>query len=110
MTAGKLDRRVTIYRLGPVVDDGFSETREWESLGARWCQVIPMSGKEVIEADGKDGQRMTRFLFRWDSVTSGLTELDQLEHDGERYAITGPLIEIERRHWLEVVGVTVGAV
>lgn len=110
MDAGKLDRRVSIYRLGEVSDDGFAETRAFELVDTRYCQVLPQSGREVIEADGKDGQRMTRFVFRWDSITSGLTELDQLEHDGERYAITGPLIEVGRRAYVEVVASTVGAV
>lgn len=110
MQAGKLDRRVTIWRLGPAIDDGYTTTPGWEVLGVRWCAVIPQTGREVIEAAGKDGQRTVRFLFRHDSVTSTITEADQLEHDGTRYDITGPAIEIGRREGWEVLGASVGAV
>lgn len=110
MQAGKLDRRVAIYRPGDPVDDGYTETRPMALLDTRWCQVIPMSGREVIEAAGKDGERMTRFRFRWDEVTSTLSETDELEDGGVRYAITGPMIEIGRREGVEVVAASVGAV
>lgn len=110
MDAGKLDRRVGIYRAGPATDDGYTTLPgEMAIAGTRWARVVPMSGREVIEAAGKDGLRVTRFHFRWDALTSTLTEADELEHDGERYAITGPLIELGRRDGVEVMASTIGA-
>lgn len=109
MMAGKLDRRVGIYRAGSSTDDGYQVVPGAMALVAtRWCHVAHQSAREIVQADGKDGQRLTRFLFRWDDVTSSLTELDELEHDGERYAITGPLIEVGRREGVEVVAATIG--
>lgn len=110
MNAGKMDRRVAIYRLGAAVDDGYTTTQGLALLATRWCAVIPQTGREVIEAAGKDGQRTVRFLFRHDSVTSTITEADELQHAGTRYAITGPAIEIGRREGWEVLGASVGAV
>lgn len=111
MQAGKLDRRVGIYRAGLPEDDGYTTLPGEPALVAtRWCQVIPQTGREVIEADGKDGQRMSRFRFRWDELTSTLSETDELDHDGERYAITGPLIELGRREGVEVIAASLGAV
>ena len=111
MNAGKLDQRVAIYRAGPDTDDGYTDLPGTMALFAtRWCHVVPQSGKEVIEAEGKDGQRLSRFRFRWDSVTATLSETDQLDHDGTRYAITGPMIEIGRREGVEVVAASVGDV
>lgn len=110
MIAGHLDRRVTIYRLGVGTDDGYTTTQAFNELATRWCNVMPMSGREAIEAAGKDGQRVVRFRFRRDTVTATLTEQDELEHDGVRYAITAPALEIGRREGVEVVATTVGAV
>lgn len=111
MQAGKLDRRVGIYRAGPDSDDGYTSLPgEMVLLATRWCHVMPQSGREVIEASGKDGERLTRFRFRYDSVTSTLLETDELDHDGTRYAITGPLAEIGRREGVEVIAASKGAV
>ena len=109
MQAGKRDRRVTIWRIGTGADDGYTTTDSLAALATYWCHVAPLRGSEAIEAGGKDGQRTCRFTFLHDSVTSTITELDQLEHGGDRYAITGPALEIGRREGVEVVGVTVGA-
>lgn len=111
MDAGRLDRRVGIYRAGPDTDDGYtSAPGEPALLATRWCQVLPQSGREVVEAAGKDGERLTRFRFRYDEVTSAILETDELDHDGTRYAITGPLIELGRREGVEIIAASKGAV
>lgn len=111
MKAGRFRYRVGIYRAGPETDDGYTlKDGEMTHVADRACDVIPQSGKEVIEAGGKDGQRQCRFVFRWDDLTSTLSDTDHLDHDGTRYAITGPLIERGFREGVEVVAVTVGAV
>ena len=111
MMAGKLDRRVGIYRAGPAGDDGFTETPGTMALlTTRAAHVAHMSGKEAIEATGKDGTLSSRFVMRWDSVTASLTELDELQHDGTRYAIVSPPVEIGRRDCVEIIAQTIGAV
>lgn len=110
MIAGKLDRRVTLWRRGPVQDDGYGSTQIMEPIATRWAAVIPQTGREVIEAGGKDGERVSRFHFRYDSVTATISETDELAHDGARYAVTGPTIEIGRREGIEVLAASIGDV
>ena len=110
MNAGALDRRVTLLRLGAAVDDGYTSVQEFEALAVRWCRVIYQTGKEAVEAAGKDGMASVRFRVRHDSVTSTLTEQDALEYEGARYAIVAPPIELGRREGLELIAQGMGSV
>jgi head-tail adaptor len=110
MKAGALDRRVSILRLGPPVDDGYTTVQEFETLAERACRVIYQTGKEAVEAAGKDGMAAIRFRVRFDSVTRTITEQDALEYEGARFSIVSPPLEIGRREGLELVAQSQGAV
>lgn len=110
MKAGALDRRVSIMRLGPATDDGYTTSQPWVEIGTRWASFSPQVGKEAIEAAGKDGVEAVRFQVRHDSLTRTLTELDALEFEARRYAIIAPPVEIGRREGLEIVARSEGAV
>jgi head-tail adaptor len=110
MDAGALDRRVTLLRLGAAVDDGYTPTQEFETLAERWCKIIYQTGKEAVEAAGKDGMAAVRFRLRFDSLTRTLTEEDALEYEGARFAIVAPPLEIGRREGLELIAQGMGAV
>jgi head-tail adaptor len=110
MQAGGFDRRVTLLRLGAAVDDGYTSSQEFEPLADRWCKVIYQTGKEAVEAAGKDGMAAIRFRLRFDSVTRTLSEEDALEYEGARFAIVAPPLEIGRREGLELVAQGIGAV
>ena len=111
MMAGKLDRRVEIYRAAAGSDDGYTVLPgAMTHIATRWSRVLHQTGREAIEAAGKDGMQATRFHMRWDSLTSTLTELDELEHDGKRYAIVAPPNELGRREGVELTAESKGAV
>jgi head-tail adaptor len=110
MKAGALDRRVSIMRLGPESDDGYTTSRPWVEIGSRWAAFLPQAGREAIEAAGKDGVEAVRFHLRHDSLTASLTELDVIEFETRRYAIVAPPIEIGRREGLEIIARGEGAV
>lgn len=103
--AGKLDRRVTIFAPGAVVDDGFTDRPgDAEEAGSRLAWVKPVRGSERFEAEGREGKRVMRFWFRSDSLTRTITEEHALELDGRRYQITG-IETIGRREGVEVQAV-----
>jgi SPP1 family predicted phage head-tail adaptor len=110
MKAGALDRRVTILRLGAASDDGYTTTQEWIEVGQRWAAFKPQSGREAIEAAGKDGMEAATFHLRHDSLTRSITELDVLEYETRRYAIIAPPVELGRREGLEIIARGEGAV
>jgi head-tail adaptor len=110
MKAGTLDRRVSILRLADPVDDGFTVAQEFEPLGERRCRVVYQTGKEAVEAAGKDGMAAIRFHVRYDSLTRTITEEDVLDYEGARFAIVAPPIELGRREGLELIAQSQGAV
>lgn len=110
MMAGKLDRRVSIMRLGAESDDGYTTSQPWIEIGTRWASFSPQVGKEAIEAAGKDGVEAVRFRMRHDSLTRTITEKDALEFEARRYAIVAPPIELGRHEGIELIARGVGAV
>ncbi|XUU60645.1 head-tail adaptor protein [Erythrobacter sp. HA6-11] len=106
MRAGKLDRVVAIERRGPAQHDGRSrKPGPWGTVGKRRASVQPARGRETQEAEGRSGQQPMSFWFRYDRVTSSVTEQDSLVHEGRRYEITAPPMEVGRREGIEVIGV-----
>lgn len=102
--SGRLDRRVTIQRRGPDVDDGYTKKPgDWQDVATRWASVKPARGREVMEAEGQSGIAPMSFWFRYDAVTAGVTAQMALVHDGQRYEITAPAMEVGRRQGIEVI-------
>lgn len=109
VNAGQFDRRVTLLRRGAPSDDGYGEQPgEWADLAERWCSVKPARGREVIEADGRQGHAVLSFWLRYDDVTSTLTERDALTYDGQHYEIIAPPTEVDRRKLIELIAVAGG--
>ena len=104
LAAGKLNRRVTILRQGPGVDDGYTvKPGELEDLATRWASVVPVTGKERIEAGGVAASGELTIWLRWDSVTKKITEEDAIRYQGVVYELVGTPIEIGTREGVELV-------
>jgi SPP1 family predicted phage head-tail adaptor len=102
IAAGELDRRITIYR-SPVSDDGFSAVAsDPVSIGTRWAKKTDVSDGERIAAAAQQQSVTTRFLVRYDDVTSTLASTDQIDCDGLRYEITGTKEARGRRVGVEI--------
>lgn len=100
---GRLDRRVTIQRRGASVHDGYSnKPGAWADVATRWTSIKPARGGEPVEAEGLSGLAVMSFWMRWDSVTSAITERDALVHDGARFEIVAPPMEVGRREGVEI--------
>jgi hypothetical protein len=51
MAAGELDQRITLQSLALVSDGGGGSTETWSNVAILWAKVVPMSGRERLQAD-----------------------------------------------------------
>jgi hypothetical protein len=103
MKAGPLDRRVSILREGPAVDDGYTMVPGGLGLLAtRWASWKPATRAEQFENAGNEAKLGGTFWLRSDSTTRHIVETDKVVHDGRTYDILG-LSEIGRREGIELL-------
>lgn len=90
MTASTLDRRVQ-FRRGVHADDGFGNTlASWENHGGPvWALRQDVSDRERFAASMVQASITTRFLVRSTEFTRGITPVDELICEGQRFNITG---------------------
>lgn len=102
MSAGKLDRRITLQR-ATASDDGFSSegTLTWSDLATVWAEVSPVSDGERWRAGEVAAHITHRFRIRWSSTTATLTPKDRILYQGRVFDISG-VKEIDRRKFLEL--------
>lgn len=102
-----MDRRVAILRQ-ETGDDGYSSSAgEFVELVQRWASKKDVSDGEKWAAGATGASVTTRFVMRWDSVTSTIKAADRLRYpvsDGDEYDITGTK-EIGRRQHIEITAV-----
>lgn len=106
LPAGKLDRRVTIYRPADSTDDGYTTKPGGPPVvyARRWAWAQPAKGAERVEALGREGKRLMSFWLRWDALTRAIKETYTIELDGLTYEITG-VNPVGRREGVEVLGI-----
>lgn len=89
MQAGRLDRRITLYRQGAPADDGFtSAPGPWAELASVSASFEPLSDGERVRQQQVGATVSARFQIRWSSVVADLSAEDQLEFEGRRFAIS----------------------
>lgn len=97
--AGRLDRRLVIERpIRDEVDSIGSPITTWEVVHVARCQVLPVSGGEVVRSGVERAVKLVRFVVRWMEITEG----DRVVYDGEYWNILH-LKEIGRREGIEIL-------
>lgn len=77
MNAGKLDRRITIQRQGPPIDDGYTtKPGELEDYATRWASWKAANGRETFENQGNEAKAAGSLWLRYDSLTKGILPTD----------------------------------
>lgn len=99
MRAGKLDRRVQIWKQSPVTDQLSGQPKEkfalWQTV---WAQLMPISSVESFNTETLRTETVITWKMR---PVAGLSTKDQIRHGGRIYKITG-ILETERRREITV--------
>lgn len=101
MQAGKLDRRLTLRRNSPTVDEFGAEEPNWVDLATVWASREEVSDAEKVRAQQVGASITARFQVRWSDVTASISAEDQVVCEGVTYMVTGRK-EIGRRHGIEI--------
>lgn len=90
MDAGRLDRRITIERLGPSIDNGFTDEGQYLPLITRNAELRPISASERLAA-GEDAAFIVRKfrIRRPRSISPQPNAADRLTYRGDRHNILG---------------------
>lgn len=98
MRAGRLDRRIKILEETITTTPEGAPSRAWAVVAMPWAEVIPVGGKERLQAPQTIAERTARFRIRY---RPGVHESMRIEHDGMLWGITG-IAEVGRREGLEL--------
>ena len=102
MTAGKMDRRITLQR-ATATDDGFSTTGSltWSDIATVWAEVEQIKDGERWRAGAVEATVTHRFRIRYSSVVAYLGPSDRVLYQGREFNISA-VKEIGRREKLEI--------
>lgn len=100
MSAGSLDRRVTIRR-GTVSNTGLGVTTTWLDYGTFWASRKDVSDAERAAAGSVQGTVVSRFVVRWSADTAGIKPADRLVEGGMTFEVRG-IKEVGRRRYIEI--------
>jgi len=99
---GSLDRRVAILR-GKVEDDGLSKIiGDPEEIARRWAKKTDISDGERVAAAAQGESVTSRFLMRWDKLTTTIGGDDRLLCEGVTYQVVGMKEAIGRGVGIEI--------
>lgn len=102
ISAGKLDRRITLQRYGTTLNEWNEPITGWTELGKRWASKQDVSDVEKVRAAQVGASVSTRFRVRYDSLTSTLTAADRLICEDVEYQISGTKEGEGRRREIEI--------
>lgn len=100
MSAGALDRRITISR-ETVINTGLGPTRTWAVLTTLWASRNDVSDGEKATAGTIQSTVVARFIVRSSSTSRSILPKDRLAEGGLTFEITG-IKELGRRDRLEI--------
>lgn len=82
INAGRLRHRVTIETRGSGQDSYGQPSGTWSTHATVWAEVMPMSGRELIEGERTVGRAAFRVMIR---SLSTVTEGMRVNQDSGRY-------------------------
>lgn len=102
MSAGKMDRRITLQR-ATESDDGFSSAgdKTWSDIATVWAEVITVSDGERWRAGEVAAHVTHRFRIRYSATVADLCPEDRVVYQGDAFNISG-VKEIGRRRMIEI--------
>jgi SPP1 family predicted phage head-tail adaptor len=101
MTAGRLDRRLTIRRATPAANRFNEPVLIWSDLVTVWAGRRDASANESYRAQEVGAEITTRFTVRWSAAIADVNPRDRVRVDGRDYDITA-VRDVDRRRWREI--------
>lgn len=103
MTAGKLDKRITLQRAA-YQDDGFSSQgqKTWSDLATVWAEATPLRDSERIAAGQVLATIAYRFRIRFSTTVADLGPEDRIMFRGREFDIHGVKPAGKRDEYLEI--------
>lgn len=98
MRAGKLDKTITIERLGTTVNDYGTVSEGWSLLHTVKAQLLQSSASEFPASSGTNSETVSVFRIRH---LDGIGLADRIVHDGAVYDLK-EVKELGRRSGLEL--------
>lgn len=98
MRAGRLARRITLLRQTETQGPDGAPIRTWSEVAKVWAELVPVGGRERLQAPQTIAERTARIRIRW---RSDVDEQMRIRHDGRLWEIQG-IAEIGRREGLEL--------
>lgn len=105
INAGRLDRRITIEKMGPATDDGLRvKEGGWLEVCRRFAALQPLSGAERVVAAENSAMRTQKFRIRRPKAFAIEPKTFRFWYGGLPYNLTD-VQEIDRS-WLDLIGTT----
>lgn len=99
LTAGSLNRRITIQGPGPTRDSAGQPVGGWVDVATVWADVRQQSGLQAIKAGAPTGSLSASIRIRW---RAGVTDRMRVLYDGQVYRIAA-VIRDPRRVFIDLV-------
>lgn len=97
MSAGKLDRRITIMRKERTPDGAGGTTIELVPIGTIWANRSDIKDGEKYAAGLTSSDLTSRFTVRSSAFSRGITPIDEIKHAGLLFNVTGTKESAEGR-------------
>jgi SPP1 family predicted phage head-tail adaptor len=94
---GALRHRLTIEEPARAADDGGTAIVTWAGIGEAWAAIEPISGREIVAADGLGGRITHEVRLRW---RADVTPAHRLRLGTRLFDIRSIIDEGELRRWL----------
>lgn len=101
MRAGRLDRRIVIYRNFPTQSSSGAPVDSWQAAANVAASVKWDRGSERFVTQQIVGKSAVTFTIRYSSNVSGITVADRINFDGRDYDIRD-VRELGRRKGIEI--------
>jgi len=100
ITAGQLNRKITISQ-SVLVDDGYGgDTETWTTVVTPWAFIKPKSGGEKMHSQRLDATGMASVFIRY---RDDIDETMKVTYAGKDYQIRS-IVDIEEAHiWMELL-------
>lgn len=87
MNAGRLDSKIVIQSASLTTNGLGVQTESWSTIATEWAEVRHLKGQEYEQAQQIAGETDTKFIIRYNSNSSAITQSSRIQFGSEDYDI-----------------------